>query len=160
MPGSYVQNVVHLVFSTKNRGKFIPNGFRQRLWSYIGGVCKNLGVAVHAVGGVEDHIHLLVQVPPTISVAKVVGTIKANSSKWARESRREFGWQQGYGAFSVSASNVAAVTRYIREQEPHHRKMNFEAEFVALLRKHGVEFDEKYVFGQAPAERGALAGGA
>lgn len=134
MPGSYVQNLVHLVFSTKNRGRCIPSGFRQRLWSYIGGVCKNLGVMMHAVGGVEDHVHLLIQVPPTISVAKVVGTIKANSSKWVRDSGRQFGWQQGYGAFSVSASNMPAVIR-------------FDAEFVALLRKHGVEFDEKYVFG-------------
>ena len=147
MSQSYAQNLVHLVFSTKGRGKFISSEVRRRLWPYIEGICRNIGVVVHAVGGVDDHIHLLIEIPPTISLAKAVGTIKANSSKWMREQGRRFEWQRGYGAFSVSASNVPAVVRYIRGQENHHRKMNFEAEFVALLTKHGVEFDEKYVFG-------------
>lgn len=147
MPHTYAQNIVHLVFSTKDRRKVISEEFRAELWAYIAGICKKHGVFVHAIGGVEDHIHLLVVVPAPLSVADAVRAIKANSSRWMGERNPRFAWQQGYAAFSVSASNVAAVVRYIRGQEGHHRKMTFEAELVALLRKHGVGFNPKFVFG-------------
>ena len=101
---------------------------------------------VRAIGGIEDHIHMLIELPPTIAVAEAVRTIKSNSSKWVNELGRSFAWQKGYGAFSVSASNIAAVERYIRNQEQHHRKMTFEDEFIGFLKKHGIEFDLKYVF--------------
>jgi len=147
MAHSYAQNIVHLVFGTKERRPVIADEFRPRLWAYVVGVCKNEGVFVHAIGGVADHIHLLIQIPATLALAKAVATIKANSSRSASEQGHRFSWQQGYGAFSVSASVVPTVVRYIRNQEAHHRKMSFEAEFVALLKKHGVEFDPRFVFG-------------
>jgi REP element-mobilizing transposase RayT len=139
--------VVHIVFSTKDRRKAISPEFRPKLWAYAAGICKNLEIFVHAVGGTEDHIHFLIQIPPTLALAKAVSTIKSNSSRWANEQGQRFAWQQGYGAFSVSASIVPTVIEYIRNQEAHHRKMSFDNEFLALLKKHGVEFDSKFVFG-------------
>ena len=147
MSHTYGQNVVHVVFSTKDRRKTIPAEFQPKLWAYAAGICKNLGILVHAIGGMEDHMHLLIQVPPALALARAVLTIKSNSSRWANKEGYRLAWQEGYGAFSVSASIVPAVIRYIQNQEAHHRKMNFEAEFVALLKKHGVEFDAKFVFG-------------
>jgi REP element-mobilizing transposase RayT len=99
---------------------------------------------VHEIGGMEDHIHLLLQIPPTTALSKAISIIKANSSRWTGD---KFSWQQGYAAFSVSASNVPAVARYMKNQKTHHRKMGFDDEFLALLKKHGVQFDAKYVFG-------------
>jgi putative transposase len=100
-----------------------------------------------AIGGMEDHVHILFRLPPTLTLAKSVSLLKANSAKWMNERGARFAWQQGYGAFSVSSSNVAVVIRYIDTQEEHHRKKTFEEEFVALLRKHGVQFDPRYVLG-------------
>jgi putative transposase len=147
MSHTYAQNVVHVVFSTKDRCKVIPKEFQPKLWAYAAGICKNLDIFVYAVGGTEDHIHFLIQIPPTLALAKAVLTVKSNSSRWAREANQHFAWQQGYGAFSVSASIVPAVVRYIRNQEAHHRRMRFDEEFLALLKKHGVAFDHKFVFG-------------
>ncbi len=147
MSHTYSQNVLHVVFSTKGRQKTISLDLQPRLWSYVAGVCKKLDIHVHAIGGIEDHIHLLIQVPPTLPAAKAVLTIKSNSSRWANEQGHKFSWQQGYGAFSVSSSNIPAVVQYIRNQQEHHRKRGFEEEFVALLKKHGVAFDPKFVFG-------------
>jgi len=144
---TYAQNVIHVVFSTKDRRKLMPNEFRPRMWAYAAGICKKLDILVHAAGGMDDHIHLLIQIPPTVALAKAVLAIKSNSSRWASEEGLKFAWQQGYGAFSVSSSNVPVVVRYIQNQEAHHKKMNFDAEFLALLKKHGIEFDPKYVFG-------------
>jgi putative transposase len=147
MSHTYSQNVIHVVFSTKDRRKAIAKEFQPRMWAYAAGVCKKHEIFVYAVGGMEDHIHLVVQVPPSLAVAKAVNTIKTNCSRWANEEGCAVGWQQGYGVFSVSASIVPAVIRYVRNQEAHHRKLSFDEEFVALLKKHGVEFDAKFVFG-------------
>jgi REP element-mobilizing transposase RayT len=139
--------VLHVIFSTKGRRKLIAKDFQPRMWSYAAGICKNHGIHAHAVGGTEDHIHLLIQIPPSLAVAKAVLAIKSNSSRWANEQGHRFAWQEGYAAFSVSASLVPAVVRYIQNQESHHRKMTFEEEWIALLEKHGAAFDPRFVFG-------------
>jgi putative transposase len=146
---TYVQNAVHLVFSTKDRQRMIPTDQKQRFWSYIAGICKAEKIFVHAINGMEDHIHLLLEVPSTMSLAEGARVIKSNSSGWMKTKRiaPDFAWQQGYGAFGVSKSNMPAVIRYIRTQAHHHKKMTFEVEFKALLTKHGIVFNPKYVFG-------------
>ena len=147
MSHTYAQNVVHVVFSTKERRKTIGREFQPKLRAYVAGICKKAGIHLHSAGGTEDHVHLLIQVPPVLPLAKAVATIKSNSSRWANEEGHKLAWQEGYGAFSVSASVVPAVDRYIQNQEEHHKKRSFDEEFVALLKKHGIEFDSKYVFG-------------
>ena len=147
MSHTYAQNVIHVVFSTKDRRKLMPNEFRPKMWAYATGICKKFNILVLAVGGTEDHIHFLIQIPPTLAVAKAVLAIKTNSSRWANEEGHKFAWQQGYGAFSVSSSVIPTVICYIQNQEAHHRKMSFDAEFLALLKKHGMEYDPKFVFG-------------
>ena len=147
MPHTYSQNIIHVIFSTKDRRKLISKEVQPRMWAYTAGICKNHQILAHAVGGSDDHIHLLIQIPPSLALAHAVNTIKSNTSRWANEEGVKFAWQQGYAAFSVSASNVAAVDRYIREQEAHHKKMSFDTKFLALLKEHGVDFDPKFVFG-------------
>ncbi len=147
MSHTYAQNVIHVVFSTKDRRKTISAEFQPRLWAYSAGICKKQGIFVHAIGGMADHVHFLIQVPPIMALAKAVLAIKSNSSRWANEGGQRLTWQQGYAAFSVSASIVPAVVQYIQNQEAHHRKMSFDEEFLTLLRKHHVEFDPKFVFG-------------
>jgi putative transposase len=144
---TFVQNVVHMIFSTKERRKIITKPMQAHMWRYVAAICQENGIFVHSIGGMEDHIHILVQIPPTMTIAQAVRLIKSNSSKWMNELGHRFAWQKGYGGFSVSASKVSTVVRYIENQERHHRKMNFDEEFLAMLRKHGVEFDLKYVFG-------------
>jgi len=144
MAHTYVQNVIHLVFSTKERRKLISKERQARLWKYMVGICKQERIFVHEIGGMEDHAHMLIQLPPTLSLSDAVLEIKTSSSRWMG---RSFAWQRGFGAFSVSASKLDTVVRYIRTQESHHKKMSFDEEFIALLKKHGVAFDLKYVFG-------------
>ncbi|MFY9803995.1 MAG: IS200/IS605 family transposase [Candidatus Acidiferrales bacterium] len=147
MSHTHAQNTIHLVFSTKDRRKSLSPELQPRLYAYVAGICKKCGILLHAVNGMEDHIHLLIQLPPTAALSDTVLAIKSNSSRWAHEEGEKFVWQQGYAAFSVSASNVAAVVRYIQNQKSHHKKMTFDAEFVALLKKHRIEFDPKFVLG-------------
>jgi putative transposase len=147
MSHTYAQNTLHVVFSTKERRRTISPELQPRLHSYVAGICKKCGMIVHAVNGMEEHIHLLIQLPPTLSLSDGVLAIKSNSSRWAREQGQKFAWQEGYAAFSVSASNMPAVIRYIQNQKAHHKKMTFDVEFLALLKKHRIEFDPKYVLG-------------
>jgi putative transposase len=144
---SYSQNHLHIVFSTKDRRKLITPSMQPKLWSYMAGIGRNHGFLVLSNGGMEDHVHLLIQLPPALALAQAISLLKANSSNWMNDHGLQFGWQQGYGAFSVSASSLRKVEQYIANQAKHHRKMTFETEFKDLLRKHGIEFDPKYVFG-------------
>ena len=146
MSHSYAQNHIHLVFSTKNRLKLISKDLQPRLWAYVAGICKNQNMLAFAVGGIDDHIHVLFRLPPTITLVRAVTLIKSNSSKWIREKGIKFSWQEGYGAFSVSSSNVSTVIKYIDNQETHHRKFTFEQEFIAMLKKHGIPYDSENVF--------------
>ena len=150
MGHSYSSNRIHLVFSTKERAKILTEEFQPKLWAYIARIAHNQGFEAKIVGGVEDHIHSLLILPPILPLAKAVQFIKGSSSKWINDSniaRGRFAWQEGYGAFSVSASQTDAVTQYIRHQKEHHAKLSFEEEFIGLLKKYGVEYDAEYVFG-------------
>jgi REP element-mobilizing transposase RayT len=144
---TFSRNHIHLVFSTKDRRNSIAKEWQPRLWAYLSGICKNHEMIALSIGGTENHVHILLHLPPKLALAKAVLLLKANSSKWMAEREKDFSWQEGYGAFSVSSSNLDQVGRYIQNQEMHHRKTSFEDEFRALLRKHGVKYDPKYAFG-------------
>jgi REP element-mobilizing transposase RayT len=147
LPHSYSCNWQHIVFSTKERRKLLRPELQMELWPYVAGVVHNHDMQSIAIGGIEDHMHLLISIPSTKHVAKAVQEIKANSSRWVGTHVRGFSWQEGYAAFSVSKSNVSAVAKYIGTQKEHHRKLTFEQEFIVLLKKHGVDYDPKFVFG-------------
>ena len=147
MAHSYSRNHIHLVFSTKERRNTIPTEWQARLWAYIAGICKNYEMIAIAVGGTENHVHALFHLPAKPSLAKAVQLLKGNSSKWMGEQGRSFAWQEGYGALSVSSSNLDHVARYVRNQAARHRKFSFEEEFRALLKKHHVDYDAQRIFG-------------
>jgi len=147
MPHTYTINFIHCVFSTKERAPTIAVEKREQLWAYVAGISKNIGVELAAIGGMSDHIHLLIALPSDKKLSEVVPDLKSNSSRWMREASAEFSWQEGYGAFSVSPSQIPVVKEYIRNQAQHHEKRKFEDEFVAMLNKSGVSYDGKYVFG-------------
>jgi putative transposase len=144
MSHSYMHNPVHIVFSAKERRKLIPKEMRPKLWAYMAGVCKGLKIFVHEIGGMEDHAHMLIEIPLTLAHSDAIQEIKTGSSRWMGPL---FRWQPGFALFGVSASNQDAVIRYIRNQEVHHKKRSYEEEFIALLKKHGVKYDPRYVFG-------------
>jgi putative transposase len=149
MPQSFAAMHVHVVCSTKNREPWLDREMRPRLFAYIGGVLRNHDCSLTSAGGVEDHVHLLVSLGRTIAIADVVRLIKSNSSGWIHEefpALAEFQWQAGYGAFSVSQSNVDAVKAYLANQEAHHRTKTFQEEFREMLSRHGLEWDERYVW--------------
>src|SRR5262245_24231812 len=146
MSHTFSKNHQHIVFSTARRRKTIPKEIQRKVWAYMAGICRNHGVFVHAIGGMEDHAHLLIEIPLSLPIPKAVLLVKSNSSKWLNETGRRFAWQKGYAAFSVSASNLGSVEEYIRNQEAHHRKMTYEEELIALLKKHNIKFDPDDVF--------------
>lgn len=140
---------MHCIFSTKDRRPIITNALHERLFPYLGGIARANKMILLAVGGIEDHIHLLISLPRTLSISKAMQLIKGGSSKWIHDTfpeHRSFEWQEGYGAFSVSTSNKAKVIAYINNQREHHKKQDFEAEYRSLLNAHEIEYDERYVF--------------
>ena len=146
---SYVSSYFHCVFSTKERLPQIALELRERLWPFLGGIARQNKMKAIGIGGVEDHVHLLLSLPSTLSVAKALQLIKGGSSKWVHETfpqQRLFGWQEEYGAFSVSVSQLDNILRYIQGQEEHHRQMTFQEEFLALLKKHRIEYDDRYLW--------------
>lgn len=141
--------LVHFTWSTAGREPRIAPEWRERLYGYIGGVLENKKARLIGAGGVADHIHLCVSLPSTITVAELVNAMKANSSRWIHETltdQKNFAWQRGYGAFSISKSAERQVLEYIRNQEAHHRRREFKAEFLALLKKHEVDYDARYLW--------------
>jgi len=147
MPQSLARVLVHLVFSTKNREPFITTDHRDRMFAYLGGTLNALKCPVIIVGGMPDHVHLLFALSRTISLSKVAEEVKKESSKWAKtQIHPGFYWQNGYGVFSVSPSNVDAVTQYIANQEKHHHAKTFQDEYRELCRKSGMSIDERFVW--------------
>jgi REP element-mobilizing transposase RayT len=138
---------MHGVFSTKDRAGLIGDEIKAELHAYLGGLIKELKGKPIKIGGTEDHVHILVSLPPTVSTSDAMRFIKANSSKWVSEKfKRPFEWQKGYGAFSVSRSGMDAVAKYIENQVEHHKKFDFRAEFLSLLKKYEVDFDENLLW--------------
>ncbi len=145
MAQTYSNLLTHIIYSTKGRVPMISAEFSPRLYSYIGGIAREMGAVLLEAGGVEDHVHLLVRYPPRIAVADLVRVVKTNSSGWAGEVfDPAFAWQGGCAAFSVSESGVEEVRGYILRQEEHHRTVSFKDEVRAFLRKQGIDFDERY----------------
>lgn len=147
MPSTHLSLHYHIVFGTKDRRSIIHPEWRDRLHAYLGGIVRRLDGVPQAIGGVADHGHLLIGLRATACLADVARDIKAISSRWVHDEigDRAFSWQEGYGAFTVSASQLDAVRDYIARQEEHHRKMSFMDEYRELLRRSGVEFDERYL---------------
>jgi REP-associated tyrosine transposase len=146
MSHKYPNLLIHCVFSTKDRRDLIPDDLQPKLFRYLNGIGANCRMPVLAAGGTRNHVHLLIALPSDMSVAKAVQTFKANSSRWIREHDIEFAWQEGYGAFSVSASQREVVRRYVERQKDHHAKRTFEPEFLTLLARSGVSHDRATVF--------------
>jgi len=150
MSHSYSSNRIHLIFSTKERKQCLSDDFQPKLWAYMAGIAHNQGFEAMIIGGVSDHIHALLALPPTMPLAKAVQFLKGSSSHWINEAHtidERLAWQEGYGAFSVSASQTDDVVRYIRNQPQHHAKKSFEEEFVEFLKKYGVAYDPAHVLG-------------
>jgi len=150
MANTYTSLFYHVVFSTKNRVPYIKPEIENRVWAYIGGVARKHKMMALQIGGMEDHIHALIIAPPVISPSQIAQFLKGDTSKWIKEEfpmLGQFAWQDGYGAFTVSKSTVPDVIDYIKDQRDHHRRMSFQDEYLALLRKHGIEYDERYLLG-------------
>jgi len=148
MPSTHISLHYHIVFSTKDRQPLIDSKWRDRLHAYLGGVARNLDGVAETVGGVADHVHLLLGLRPTHYLADLVRDLKSNSSRWVHEEVhvKGFEWQEGYGAFTVSPSQRATVRDYIAHQEEHHRRRTFQEEYMELLDRCGVEYDPKYLW--------------
>ena len=149
MAHTYTNLLIHALFSTKNRQPALDEELKSRLYPYMAGIITQLKGRPVIINGPKDHVHLLFVLPAALSLADLMEKLKANSSKWVHEEFPQFSnsaWQKGYTAFSVSQSNFAAVKRYIAKQEEHHRKLTYQEEVLALLKKHGVQYDPRYVF--------------
>lgn len=139
MPHKLSNVIVHFVFGVKSREELIPSHLVEKLWSYLSGIGKNTGMSVLRAGGITDHVHILAFLPTETSIAKAVQVFKANSSRWIREQGHGFQWQEGYGAFSVSASNRDAAVRYIAKQAEHHSKRTYEEEIEMMFQRSGIK---------------------
>ena len=149
MANTYTQIYLHIVFSVKGRQNLIHKSWKEELHKYICGIVNGKEQKVYAIGGVADHIHILVSIKPNIALSDLVRDIKANSSKWIYEKglvKGKFQWQEGFGAFSYAQSQLDTVIAYINKQEQHHQKKTFRDEYLELLQKFNVVFDEKYLF--------------
>jgi len=150
MANSYVSLYIHIVFSTKGRQAMIPPDLQNRLWAYMGGIARENHMKALSVGGMQDHVHILLSLPATLPVAKAVQLIKGGSSKWVNDTFtgvKKFTWQEGYGAFSVNVFLLEDTIRYIESQGEHHKRKTFREEYVEFLKRHKIDYDERYVWG-------------
>ncbi|MGO8835790.1 MAG: IS200/IS605 family transposase [Limisphaerales bacterium] len=149
MANTFTSLHYHVIFSTKHREPWIAHDIEERVWKFLGGIARENGMKALLIGGMPDHVHLALALPPAQSVSKALQLLKGGSSKWIKDTlpqMRGFAWQDGYGAFTVSKSNLPEVTTYIQNQREHHRIKTFQEEFLAFLVRHGVEYDERYLW--------------
>jgi REP-associated tyrosine transposase len=150
MPQSLANIIIHLVFSTKNRREWIISDLEKQLYAYLQGIANNIKTPIIEIGGMPDHIHMLINLPRTLALSEAVQQLKIGSSRFIKEKEpsraSDFAWQKGYGGFSVSPSLKQTVIEYIRAQKEHHLNRSFQDEYRALLTKHEIIFDEKYVW--------------
>ena len=149
MANTYTALYYHIVFSTKVRERWLMDDVAERIWAYLGGIARENKMTALQVGGIEDHVHILLGAPPAIAPSKAVQLIKGGSSKWIHDTFPKMGgfaWQDGFGAFTVSKSNIPEVIKYIQNQREHHRTTTFQEEFLMLLKRHGIEYDERYLW--------------
>jgi REP element-mobilizing transposase RayT len=149
MAHSYTSSLYHCIFSTKGRRRFIDEELQARLWPFMGGIARKNRMKAMTIGGIADHVHILLSIPSTLSIAKAVQLIKGGASAWVHEifpRHRAFAWQEGYGAFSLGISQVDRTIAYIESQREHHRRKSFQEEFLAFLKKHHIEYDERYIW--------------
>ena len=150
MANTFTSLHYHMVFSTKNRERWISPDVEERIWGYLGGVAKENKVHPIQIGGIEDHVHLLLGAPASLAPSKIAQLIKGGSSAWIHDTfpnMKGFAWQDGYGVFSVSKSNIPDVVEYIRGQREHHRTRTFQEEYLAFLKRNEIQYDERYVWG-------------
>ena len=147
MAHTFINLLTHVIFSTKDRQPMIGTEIRGELFAYLGGLTRELKGKPYGINGTNDHVHMLISLPPNVSTSDALRFIKANSSGWLREKwKRAFAWQLGYAAFSVSKSNAPAVLRYIANQEAHHKRVAFKDELIDFLRKNQIDYDERYLW--------------
>ncbi|WP_431244572.1 IS200/IS605 family transposase [Flavobacterium sp. P21] len=149
MANTYTQIHIHFVFAVKYRNATIHKNWKEELYKYISGIIKNNNYKLLAINGVEDHIHVLIGIRPAQSISELMKIVKQNSSKWINENKfakTHFEWQEGYGAFSYSKSQIKAVVNYIENQELHHKKKTFKDEYLNFLEKFEIDYDEKFIF--------------
>lgn len=149
MGHTFTNNLIQATFSTKGRVPWIDESIRPDLYAYMGGTLRGMKAPPLSLNGIADHVHVLFRLPPVLSLSDAMRDLKANASKWVHEKcprHGDFAWQEGYAAFSVSASQLPVVQAYIENQEAHHRKTSFKEELIALLEKHGMEYDVRYIF--------------
>ncbi len=150
MANTYVCLYYHFIFSTKNRIHWITPKIEQRLWAYLGGIARKHKMTALQIGGFADHIHMLIIAPATLSPSQIMKFLKGDSSKWLHEifgNFRKFAWQDGYGAFTVGKSQLTELIDYIKNQREHHRVKSFQEEYLEFLRKNGIPYDERYLWG-------------
>lgn len=149
MAQTLVSLLVHVVFSTKNRADMIPPEIERDLFAFMAGILKNKESRLLAADGTANHVHLLISQSKNISLSLLIQELKKNTSKWIKAQNakfKDFQWQDGYGAFSIGESNVAALKRYIAQQKEKHQKRSFESELIDFLKKYGIEYNEKYIW--------------
>lgn len=149
MPHSYVNLIYHIIFSTKEREPIITNACQERLYEYIGGIIRAQGGIALAINGVADHVHILANLRQDKALSDLIRDLKSNASNWMHSQfpeQKDFAWQNGYGAFTVSASQIVEVRKYIANQEKHHQKRSFRDEFIAFIKANELDFDEKYLW--------------